>query len=61
MPSLNIDGKEYDIDSLSDGAKGQVVSLQFVQAEIQRLESKLAVCKTAQQAYQVALKNELTN
>jgi len=61
MPSLSIDGKEYDIDSLSDSAKAQLVSLQFVQAEMQRLESQLAVCKTAQQAYQVALKNELTD
>tara|TARA_B100000579_G_C22074642_1_gene507420 strand:- start:157 stop:342 length:186 start_codon:yes stop_codon:yes gene_type:complete len=61
MPNLTIDGKEYDIDSLSEDAKAQLVSLQFVQSEIQRLESQLAVYKTSQQAYQVALKNALPN
>ncbi len=59
MPNISIDGKDYDLDQLSDASKAQLVSLQFVQAEIKKLESQIAVFKTAQQAYQVALKNEL--
>ena len=61
MPNITIDGKSYDSDSLSDKAKEQVMSLQFVNAEIQRLESQLAVCKTASAAYSLALKNEISN
>ena len=59
MPSITIDGKTYDSDSLSDKAKEQIMSLQFVNAEIKRLESQLAVCKTASAAYSLALKNEI--
>ena len=59
MPNITIDGKSYDSDSLSDKAKEQIRSMQFVNAEIQRLESKLAVFKTASAAYSLALKNEV--
>ena len=61
MPNITIDGKNYDTDSLSDKAKEQIMSLQFVKAEITRLESQLAVCKTASAAYSLALKNEIEN
>lgn len=59
MASVTIDGKEYDIEDLSDSAKGQLASLQFVQAENRRLESQIAVNKTAASLYTNALKNEL--
>tara|TARA_B100000965_G_C19389578_1_gene668343 strand:- start:300 stop:485 length:186 start_codon:yes stop_codon:yes gene_type:complete len=59
MAKVNIDGKEYDTDDLSDKAKEQIASLQFVQAEMKRLESQLAISKTAASAYTMALKNEL--
>jgi len=29
MPTINIDNKEYDLDSLSTEAKAQLTSLQF--------------------------------
>ena len=57
MASINIDGKEYDIDALSDDAKSQLGSLQFVQAEMKRIEAQMAVYKTAYAAYSNALKN----
>ncbi len=61
MPNITIDGKSYDSDSLTDKAKEQIMSMQFVNSEIKRLESQLAVCKTAAAAYSMALKNEVEN
>ena len=59
MASVNIDGKEYDIDSLSDAAKGQLGSLQFVQGELKRLEAQIATFKTAEIAYGKALEQAI--
>lgn len=59
MANITIDGKEYDLDTLSNSAKEQLASLQFAQSEISRLEGNLAVYKTAAAAYSSALKNEL--
>ena len=61
MANITIDGKTYDTDSLSDKAKEQIMSMQFVNAEIKRHESQLAVYKTAAAAYSLALKNEIEN
>ena len=59
MASINIDGKEYDIDTLNETAKSQLASLQFVQGELKRLEAQTAVYKTAYAAYSSALKNAI--
>ena len=59
MANITIDGKEYDLEKLSDKAKEQLASLQFVQNEVKRLEALLAVSRTASNAYSNALKNEL--
>ena len=59
MPNITIDGKEYDINDLSDKAKEQVANLQFVQNELKRLEAQIAVHKVAAQVYSNALTNEL--
>ena len=59
MAKINIDGKEYEFDSLTDGQKAQIVSLKFVQDEIKRLNGELAVYKTAEVAYTKALKEEM--
>ena len=61
MATIKIDDVEYDSDKLSETAKAQVVSLQFCQAEINRLKSQLAVYQTASAGYTAALKNELDN
>ena len=61
MPKVTIDGKEYDTDQLSDTVNSQLLSLQFAQNEIKRLEGKIAVCRTAVAAYSQALKDELSN
>ena len=61
MEKINLDGTEYEYDDLSDDSKAQVASLQFVQSEINRLKSQLAVYQTAASGYTTALKNELDN
>ena len=59
MATITIDGIEYDTESFSDQAKAQVVNLQFVQAELQRLGAQIAVYKTAEAGYAQALQAEL--
>jgi|TARA_B110000240_G_scaffold185298_1_gene220768 hypothetical protein len=55
MATVTIDDKEYESDDLSEDAQAQLVSLQFVNGEIQRLQAKLAAMQTAAAAYSVAL------
>ena len=59
MAKVNIDGKEYEFDDLSDEAKAQVVSLQFVQGELKRLDAQIAVFKTAEVGYLRELKEQI--
>ena len=59
MPIITIDNKEYDLDTLSDEAKAQLASLQFVDAELQRLNAQAAVLQTARMAYSKALQEHL--
>ena len=61
MATITIDGKEYNVDNISDKGKEQLASIKFAQNEIQSLEARVAVCKTAMVAYTTALKNELDN
>ena len=61
MATITVDGTEYDTEKLSDEAKNQVISLQFVKNEIARLQAQLAVYKTAEVGYVNALKNNLDN
>ncbi|MFZ2220044.1 MAG: hypothetical protein WAV85_15380 [Rhodoferax sp.] len=55
MPNITIDNQNYDVDSLSDEAKAQLGSLQFVDAELARLNAQAAVLQTARIAYANAL------
>ena len=59
MANVNIDGKDYEFDDLSDQAKAQLVSLQFVQGELKRLEAQIAVYKTAEVGYMRELKDQI--
>jgi hypothetical protein len=59
MPTIKIDEKDYELDLLSDEAKAQLASLQFVDAELQRLNAKAAVLQTARMAYSKALNEAL--
>lgn len=59
MANLILNGKTYDIDKLSKDAKAHVDSLQFVDAELARLNASVAVLQTAKNAYINALKPHL--
>ena len=59
MPNITIDNKSYDLDTLSDEAKGQLQSLQFVDSELARLSAQTAVLQTARMAYAKALQASL--
>ncbi len=59
MPEIKINDKSYDIDKLSENAKNQIASLQFVQSEIVRLNAKLAAFKTAEIAYSKAIEEAI--
>lgn len=55
MTTLTIDGKNYELDSLSNDAKVQLASIQFVDAELARLQAQAAALQTARNAYAKAL------
>lgn len=55
MPNIKIDDKDFDFDTLPEEAKGQLQMLQFVDAELARLQGQAAVLQTARIAYAKAL------
>ena len=57
--AITIDGKEYDLDQLSEAAKSQLTNIQVTDQEIARLQQRLAIAQTARQAYARALQGEL--
>lgn len=59
MSSIKIDDIEYDIENLSENAKGQLISLQAVDRRIAAVQEELAILQTARIAYGNALKQEL--
>jgi len=59
MSIVKIDDKEYEFDTLSADAKGQLQSLQFVDTELNRLAARTAVMQTARMAYAKALNEAL--
>ena len=59
MPTIKIDDKDYDYDTLPEEAKSQLRMLQFVDAELARLQGQAAVLQTARIAYSKALGDAL--
>jgi cell division protein ZapA (FtsZ GTPase activity inhibitor) len=59
MAKITINDKEYDVGLLPERARGNIASIQFVDAEIQRIESQLSVLKTARLAYLHELNGQL--
>ena len=59
MATITIDGKEYDVETLSDETKAQLGSLQYVDAELARLQAQAAALQTARMAYGRAIKQTL--
>lgn len=59
MPKITVDGIEYNTEDLSDNGKAQVASLQFLEVQMKKIQSEIAVYQTARNAYVAALKAEL--
>jgi hypothetical protein len=59
MATITIDGTDYDADTLSDGVKDQLLSLQAVDRRIANLQEELAILQTARNAYGLAAKAAL--
>ena len=59
LPTIKIDNIDYDTDKLSDEAKVQLVSLQFCDQELARLQAQMAAYQTARMAYAKALQAAL--
>ena len=61
MAQLTIDDIEYDMEALSENAKGIVNSLQYLEGQIQNLSDELAVYRAAKLQYISGLKEEIEN
>ena len=59
MPKITIDGIEYNTEDLSDNGKAQLASLQFLEVQMAKIQSEIAVYQTARAAYISTLKVEL--
>ncbi len=59
MPKITIDGIDYNTEDLSENGKAQLASLQFLEMQMNKLKSEIAVYHTARTSYANALKEEL--
>jgi len=59
MPTIKIDNQEYELDNFSSEARAQLASLQYVDAELMRLQAQTAAMQTARMAYAKALQAAL--
>ena len=59
MPTISIDGSDYDSDQLSDAAKAHVTNIQVVDQKLAQLQQDMIILQTARNAYVGALKAQL--
>ena len=59
MAKTTIDDKEYDVYTFSDETEAQLVSSQYVDSELARLQARASALETARIAYRRALKRRL--
>ena len=59
MPKITVEGIEYNTEDLTENGKAQVASLQFLEAQMSKIRSEIAVYQTARNTYVAALKSEL--
>mgnify|MGYP001439969579 CR=1 FL=1 len=59
MPKITVDEIEYNTEDLTDNGKAQLASLQFLEVQMAKLRSEIAVYQTARNTYISALKSEL--
>ena len=59
MPKITIDDIEYNTEDLTENGKAQLASLQFLEIQMKKLQSEIAVYQTARNSYAAALRAEL--
>ena len=59
MPKIIVDSIEYNTEDLSENGKAQLASLQFLEVQMNKLKSEIAVYQTARNSYLASLKGEL--
>ena len=59
MPKITVDDIDYNTEDLSENGKAQLASLQFLEVQMNKLKSEIAVYQTARNSYIAALKAEL--
>jgi hypothetical protein len=59
MSQITIDGVDYALEDLSENAKAQIASLQYVERKLREMQAEVAALQTAKNAYAYALKNDL--
>ena len=59
MPKLTIDDIDFNTEDLSKNGKDQLLSLQFLEAQMKNNEKEMAIYRTAYNTYLNALKEEL--
>lgn len=55
MAKITVDGTTYQTDDLTDNAKAQLASLQFLEVQIRKLRDEISIFKTAREAYKASL------
>ena len=59
MPKISIDGVDYNTEDLSENGTAQLASLQFLEVQMNKIRSEIAVYQTARNSYIKALQEEL--
>ena len=59
MPKITVDNIEYNTEDLSENGVAQLASLQFLEVQMNKLKSEIAVYQTARNLYIQNLKIEL--
>ena len=59
MASVKINGRDYDLETLSDDAKSALANVSYCDDRIKELQRELAVMQTARSAYANALARAL--
>lgn len=59
MEKIILDGREYDLQNISEEAEAQVSNIQFVNEQILQRNNEMQIAQTAKIGYQRALKREL--
>ena len=58
-PTLELNGKEYDITTLSDKAKSIIADLDYIENETLRLQSKIRVASASKDVVQKSFAEEI--